>query len=235
MSRSQRILWLLEELEIDYELKIYRRDKNIRAPPELTDVHPLGKSPVVEIIKPGRSSPVILAETGYIIDYLVRHYDSEKKLVPDNEDDRELVNYYLQYTEGSLQTYLVGLLINYMAKNWAPVEDGFLIEKVVLQVNATYYGPELLKNLDFLENNLKKNNGKYFVGNKLTSADIVLNYPLYDSIFSDPEKTKVITGGQIDVTDKYPALKAWADMISKEPKFVKANEIIEANGGSMKF
>ncbi|CUM47829.1 unnamed protein product [Debaryomyces fabryi] len=234
-SRSHRILWLLEELNLEYDLKVYRRTKDYRAPPELNKVHPLGKSPVIEIIKPGRSSPIILAETGFMIDYLIRHYDTEQILVPDNEDDKELVNYYLQFAEGSLQPFLVSLLVNNMAKKMAPFGAGFLVNKVVLQINALYYGPELMKSLDFLENNLKKNKGKFFVGNKLTGADIILSFPIYDNVFGDLERTKAMTGGKIDVVAKYPTLKAWSDTISKEPKLLKANEIIDAKAGVSKL
>lgn len=224
----------MEELKVEYELKVYKRTKDYRAPPELTKVHPLGKSPIIEIIKPGRS-PVILAETGYMIDYLIRNYDTEKKLVPDNEDDRELVNYYLYFAEGSLQPFLVSLLVNNMAKKMAPFGAGFLVNKVVLQINALYYGPELFKTFDFLEGNLKKNEGKYFVGDKLTGADIILSFPIYDNVFGDPERTKSMTGGKIDFDTKYPTLKAWADLISKEPNLLKATEIVEAKIGSSKL
>lgn len=124
ISRSHRILWLLEELNLEYELKVYRRTRDpsmslLRAPLELNKIRQLGKSPVIEIIKPGRSTPVILAETGYIMDYLIKHYDTEQKLVPNNEDDRELVNYYLQFAEGSLQPFLESLLVNNMVTKMA--------------------------------------------------------------------------------------------------------------------
>ena len=145
-----------------------------------------------------------------MIDYLIRNYDTEQKLVPSDEDERELVNYYLQFAEGSLQPFLVSLLVNNMAKKMAPFGAGFLVNKVVLQINNLYYGPELMKALDFLENNLKKGNGEYFVGNKLTGADIILSFPIYDNVFGDLERTKAITGGKFDVVTKYPTMKAWA-------------------------
>lgn len=84
-----------------------------------------------------------------------------------------------------------------------------------------------MKALDFLENNLNRNNGKYFAGDKLTGADIILSYPICDNIFSDPERAKVITGG-FDVITKYPAMKTWADMIIKEPKLFKAYKIVNS-------
>lgn len=78
------------------------------------------------------------------------------------------------------------------------------VNKAVQQINSFYYGPELMKALDFLENNLNKNNGKYFAGDKLTGADILLSYPICDNIFSDPERAKVITGGFDVVTNIQP-------------------------------
>lgn len=222
-------------MKLEYELKVYKRTKDYRAPPELSEIHPLGKSPVIEIFKAGKSKPIVLAETGYMIDYLLRNYDTEKRLVPDNEDDRELVSYYLQFAEGTLQPFLVSLLVNNMAKKLAPFGAGFLVNKVVLQINSAYYGPELVKSLDYLENNLKNSPGKYFVGDKLTGADIILSFPVYENVFSDPQRASEMAPGKIDIPTRFPTLKAWSDMISKEPNLVKANEIIKAKMSSSKL
>jgi glutathione S-transferase len=77
-SRGQRIVWALEELKLDYEIKVYKRDKDMRAPPELKEVHPLGKSPVITIETPGLAKPLVLAESGPIVEYLYEHFGPEQ-------------------------------------------------------------------------------------------------------------------------------------------------------------
>ena len=109
-SRSQRILWLLEELGAPYEIVRYQRDATTNlAPPELKNVHPLGKSPVIE------DGPLILAESGAIVDYLIRKHGGGKFAPPEGTDAHELYNEWLHYAEGSamlplmLQMYLMRL------------------------------------------------------------------------------------------------------------------------------
>src|SRR5665647_2484659 len=95
-SRSQRILWLLEELGIPYEMKRYQRDATTRlAPPELTAVHPLGKSPVIS------DGDVTIAESGAIVDYIIRHYGKGAMLPAPGSADYEAYNEWLHYSEGS--------------------------------------------------------------------------------------------------------------------------------------
>jgi glutathione S-transferase len=125
-SRSQRILWLLEELKIPYEVEVFHRDKEtLLAPKELEQVHPLGKSPVIGIVPPGgdASKPVILAESGFMTQYLVDHVPEGKRLVPKQwQDGKEgtlggeteewlRYGYYLHYAEGSLMPFLVFALV----------------------------------------------------------------------------------------------------------------------------
>lgn len=121
-SRAQRILWLLEELNVDYELKTYKR-KGLLAPPELKEIHPLGKSPLLTVKAEGASEPLVLAESANIVEYLVDHYGSRliPKQYPDGKDGligRETeewmrYRYYMHYAEGTLMPYLiVKLLLN---------------------------------------------------------------------------------------------------------------------------
>jgi glutathione S-transferase len=82
-SRSQRVLWLLEELKVPYELEIFHRDKKTHfAPPELKKVHALGKSPVISVTVPGSSEPVVIAESAFIIEYLLDHFSNGSTLLP---------------------------------------------------------------------------------------------------------------------------------------------------------
>lgn len=121
-SRAQRILWLLEELKVDYELKTYTR-KGVLAPPELKEIHPLGKSPLLTVEAEGASEPLVLAESANIVEYLVAHYGSRlvPKQYPDGKDGQiggeteewMRYRYYMHYAEGTLMPYLIiKLLLN---------------------------------------------------------------------------------------------------------------------------
>lgn len=220
-SRSQRILWLLEELNLDYELKIYKRDKGHRAPPELEKVHPLGKSPVLEVIRDGKS--LVIAETGHIIEYLIKNYDTSKKLVPATEEEKEQVDYFLHYCEGTLQPYLVGLLVHGMAVNMAPFPVKFLVRMIMNEINKAYYKSGLMQNLKFLDDYLAKNKSKYFVGDKLTGADIIFEFPLIENL-ADNKRIKEFAGDDFDIRKLFPNICEWADRMLQEPKLIKANE-----------
>ncbi|ODV79249.1 thioredoxin-like protein [Suhomyces tanzawaensis NRRL Y-17324] len=235
-SRSHRILWLLEELNVDYELKLYQRTKEFRAPKELNKVHPLGKSPVIEIVAADGTSKVI-AESGHITNYLIRKYDTEGRLVPSSDDDKEKAEWFLHYVEGTLQPLLVSLLVGETAKQMAPFGTKFLVNKVVKAMNDGFYLSELLKNLDYLESIAKAQHAKgseYLVGDKLNGADILASFPIQQNVFSNPERAQSIFG-RSDVYKKYPHLHQWAQFIAKEPKYVKANQIIEKLEGKSKL
>ena len=136
-SRSHRILWLFEELNVPYEIKIWKRNKDAYAPPALKEIHPLGKSPIIEIHNSSLSKPVILAESGAIVDYIIDHYGpsmrpsrwqsgKENQIGGETEEwlrDRQLT----QYAEGSLMSLMVqSLLIKRMSFLSAPdVVDQF--------------------------------------------------------------------------------------------------------------
>ena len=119
-SRSQRILWLLEELNVPYELIIFHRDKQTRlAPPELKEVHALGKSPVITVTPAGSTTPVVIAESAFIIEYLIQHFGAGTNLAPKQwkegqegkvggETEEYLrFRYFMHYAEGSLMTLML--------------------------------------------------------------------------------------------------------------------------------
>lgn len=121
-SRAQRILWLLEELKVDYVFKTYKR-KGVLAPPELKEIHPLGKSPLLTVEVEGASEPLVLAESANIVEYLVDHYGNRlmPKRYPDCKDGQVggeteewmRYRYYMHYAEGTLMPYLIiKLLLN---------------------------------------------------------------------------------------------------------------------------
>lgn len=118
-SRAQGTLWLLEQLEIPYELEIYHRDKSMLAPAELAKLHPLGKSPVVTITPPGATEPIVLAESAFIVEYMCEHFSNGKELVPKRWKDGQegkiggeteewmRYQYIMYYSEGSFMSQLV--------------------------------------------------------------------------------------------------------------------------------
>lgn len=155
-SRSQRILWLLEELELDYEVRRYARDpKTMLAPPELRQVHPLGKSPLIE--DEGR----ILAETGAIVDYLVEK--TGRLGPPPNRDSVLRYRHFLHYAEGSMMPPLFGLLV---------------VKRLGI-LGRPARGPVqkmLDQHLDWLETELAGR--PWFAGDVFTAADIMMSFPL---------------------------------------------------------
>jgi glutathione S-transferase len=155
-SRSQRLLWLLEELELPYEIRFYERDKStMLAPPELKKVHPLGKSPVLE------DGAVKLVETGAICEYLV---EKTGQLGPaDSGVGVRRYRQFLHYAEGSVMPML--LLILAMSK--IPLVGQLAIKKVQ---------PMLDVHLDYIEQELASR--PWFAGQQMTAADIMMSFPL---------------------------------------------------------
>ena len=156
-SRSQRILWLLEELGLDYEVRRYERDRNtMLAPPELARVHPLGKSPVIE--DQGR----VIAETGAIVEYLVEK--AEGRLGPPaNRDSVLLYRQFLHYAEGSMMPPLLALLVVNRL--------GLLGRPARAPVQKMLDG-----HLDWLESELESRD--WFAGDEFSAADIMMSFPL---------------------------------------------------------
>lgn len=171
-SRSQRILWLLEELGVEYEIKFYERDKEtMLAPAALKQIHPLGKSPVVT---DGENT---VAESGAIIEYLVNKY-GRVKLKPQEGTAASLsYTYWLHYAEGSAMPPLLLSLI-FLKIETAPMP--FFIKPVAkgiaAKVKKAFIGPQLKTHFDYIESILTKN--KWFTGSEFTAADIQMSFPL---------------------------------------------------------
>lgn len=191
-SRSQRILWLLEELKIDYELEIFHRDKEtFLAPPELQKIHPLGKSPVITVSADGTSEPVVLAESGFITQYLTEHSPEGKRLTPQKwKDGMEgkiggeteawmKYQYYLHYAEGSLMPILVtALLFGRFKSPSVPFFIRPISSLLANRVFSSYIYPNCKQHLTLLETHLSSSGGAYLCGTTLTAADILISFPL---------------------------------------------------------
>ncbi|ONG38699.1 glutathione S-transferase [Alkanindiges hydrocarboniclasticus] len=179
-SRSQRILWLMEELNIPYQIKFYQRDaKTMLAPPELKAVHPLGKSPVItdDGHPMGHHGQVTLAESAAIIDYLVKTYGNGRLMPANNSPERIRYDYWMHYAEGSAMPPLVmKLIFNQIPKQKMPFFARPIAQKITERVVGTYIDPQLKLHLDYLSNELQPSG--WFVGNDFSAADIQLSFPL---------------------------------------------------------
>lgn len=171
-SRSQRILWLLEELAVPYEVRRYERDrKTMLAPPELKAVHPLGKSPVIT------DGDRVLAETGAIIEHLVERHGDRHLMPAPGTEAHDRYRYWLHYAEGSLMPLLVMKLI-FSRTTVAPTP--WLIRPIAKAIaNAVgerFLDPNLKLHLGFIETELAATG--WLVGDQLSAADIIMSFPL---------------------------------------------------------
>lgn len=217
------MIWLLEELELPYEVKVYRRTKQYTAPKELLDVWPTGMSPVLEIYPEGSDKPIVLAESGHIIQYVIQHYDPKGKLVPDTPEGKQMADYYLHFAEGSLQPHLVSILVGHLALQRAPWPSSYLVKFIMSKINSEFYLKRLMTNLKFLDTQLGNKGGGYFVGDKLSGADIIMDFPINENLFSDMERVKMI-GVNEDLSKALPNLYKWHLLTSKEPLRIKAEQ-----------
>lgn len=225
-SRSHRIMWLLEILELDYEVDIYLRDPETwRSPPQLFQVHPLGKAPVLDIKFADGRPDLQLAESGLIVQYLLKHYDTQYKLTPKSEMDQLMVDYYIHYTEGTLQPILITMLINTSVKRIAPFGLKTVSKLISKGLNYGYYVHEFNLNLEYLNKKLLEQGTGYFVGGKLTAADIMLSFPIYENLFDNEVGVKECSG-ETNLHKKYHQLSAWCDRIKNDPIYSRLTEIM---------
>ncbi|MDH4032039.1 MAG: glutathione S-transferase [Chromatiales bacterium] len=171
-SRSQRVLWLLEELGVEYEIELYKRDpRTMLGPDSLRQIHPLGKSPVVE---DGERS---IAESGAIIEYLVGQYGNGRLIPAEGSDERLAYTYWLHYAEGSLMPMmLLKLIFDRLAHPPMPLVMRPAAALIALGVKGKFITPRLKDQLDFIEGELAKST--WFAGDKFTAADIQMSFPL---------------------------------------------------------
>lgn len=171
-SRSQRVLWLLEELQLPYEIKRYARDpQTMLAPPELKQVHPLGKSPVIT------DGDLTLAESAAILEYLVDRY-GEGRLAPAAGTPEYLrYRYWMHYAEGSaMPPLLLRLVFDRVANGPMPFFIRPVARAIAKGANQAFIGPQLKLHLDYMENELAKT--EWFAGENFSLADIQMSFPL---------------------------------------------------------
>ena len=205
-SRSQRILWLLEELGVDYRVERYARDRaSGLAPPELLQVHPLGKSPVIT------DGDLTVAESGAIVEYLVDRYDGGR-LRPAKDTPEGLAwTYWLHYAEG---TFMPLMILSLVMRRIESARMPFFIRPVakgiVAKVRDGYLDPNVERNLEFMNSSLAATG--WFCGPCLTAADIQMSFAV--------EAAEVRT----DLGSGYPALAGFLERIRALPTYRAALE-----------
>ena len=171
-SRSQRVLWLLEEIGLPYEIKRYERDaKTMLAPPELRAVHPLGKSPVVT------DGGLTLAESGAIIEYLVERHGGGKLAPAPGTPARLRYTYWLHYAEGSaMPPLLLKLVFDRIESGPMPFFVKPIARAIAGRAKSSFILPQIARHLDYLESELAK--FRWFAGDEFSAADIQMSFPL---------------------------------------------------------
>ena len=170
-SRSQRVLWLLEELGLDYEVRRYQRDPHtMLAPPELKAVHPLGKSPVIE------DRGIKIAETGAIFDYLLNTYGQGRLRPAAGTEDARRFTYWMYYAEGSAMTPLLLRLIFAQIPAKVPFFARSIANGITKAMNKRIIQPQLDSHIGYWEGELGHTG--WFAGPEFTAADIMMSFPL---------------------------------------------------------
>ena len=203
-SRSQRLLWLLEELGLVYEIVRYQRLPDMRAPPELRAVHPLGKSPVIT------DNGNTIAESGAIVEYLIETYGQGRLIPPPKTPERLRYTYWMHYAEGSaMPPLLLKLLFTVMPKR-APALLRPVVRKVSTQVLTALVNPQLKQHMDFWEVELFKS--EWFAGEAFTAADIQTSFPLEAA------------AARAGLEQGHPKAMAFLDRIHARPAYQRALE-----------
>lgn len=204
-SRSQRILWLLEELGVEYQIKRYERDpQTMLAPPELRAIHPLGKSPVVT------DGELTLAESGAIIDYLANRYGPHLLPAPESPE-RLRCTYWLHYAEGSaMSPLLLKLVFDKVESSPMPFFIKPIARGIAQKVKGAFVTPQLKLHLDYLEGELGKST--WFAGEAFSAADIQMSFPLEAAV------------ARAGLDASRPRLMAFLERIHARPAYRRALE-----------
>lgn len=204
-SRSQRILWLLEELGVEYRIKTYRRDPvTMLAPPELKKVHPLGKAPVIT------DEAHTVAESGAIIEYLVDRYHGESLVPQAGTPERLRYTHWLHYAEGSAMPLLVmRLVFSKLGKPPVPAIIRPIGKLLANGVRQKFLDPQLRLHCDYWESELRQH--AWFAGDQFTAADIQMSFPL------------LAAESRTDLSD-YPQIQKVMQNMRERPAYQRAIE-----------
>ena len=203
-SRSQRVLWLLEELGLPYELRIYKRDKQtMLAPPELRQVHPLGKSPVIT------DGDVTVAESGAIVEYLLDTYGQGLLRPAAGTAERRRFTYWLHFAEGSaMSPLLMKLVFDQIRKAKMPFFAKPIARGIADKVTASFIAPNLEAQQRFMESELASR--PWFAGDEFSAADVQMSFAI---------EAAAARGG---LDQRFPKLQDWLARIHARPAYQRA-------------
>lgn len=206
-SRSFRIAWLLEELNLEYKIKEYKRDRlTMLAPKELKNIHPIGKAPIIT------DDNGAFSESAAIIEYLLDQYNGDQ-LIPNRENALAFRQYrfFMHYAEGSVMPILVmALVFNKIEKTKVPFFIKPIINSLVKMVRSTYINPTITTHFQYIESILKEN--KWLTGDQFTAADIHMSFPILAAACRQKE------------VSSRPNIKRFIKQIEERPAYKKAVE-----------
>lgn len=205
-SRSKRILWLLEELQVDYEIIYYKRDKlTMLAPASLKKIHPLGKSPIIT------DGELTIAESGAIIEYLVNKYDQGKLKPKEGTADALKYTYWLHYAEASaIMPLILNLIFNKIETSPMPFFVRPIAKLISLGAKKSFILPQQKLHLSYMNDELK--NGQWFAGDQLSAADIQMSFPIEAAATT------------MNLAQKYPNLAEFLKRIEQRKAYQEATK-----------
>ena len=215
-SRSQRILWLLEELDVEYIVKTYKRDPiTIRAPKSLKAIHPLGKTPVIT----DSNGDVTVAESGAITEYLITHYDVARIFQSDNAQEQRSNIYWSHFAEGSfMPPILMALIFRRIKQTPMSFFVKLVARGIVKKVMGEFVQPEIDLMVGFIEQSLEGRD--WFADSKPTAADFQMSFPL-EALFAAEEVCP----------QSQPNICAFVKRCQSRPAYLRALE----KGGDYKY
>lgn len=206
-SRSQRILWLLEELGLPYDIQRYERQPlTLRAPDSLRKVHPLGRSPVVT------DGDLVLAESGAILEYLVEKYGGGRLRPKSQSRDEIQFRFWMHFAEGSaMPPMLMRLIFDKVKQAPVPFFVKPIVNTIAATVDAQFTNPQLARNFEYMESELKKTG--WFAGPEFSAADIQMSFPV------EAADARGL------LTNEHTTMKAWLGRIHERPAYKKALKV----------
>lgn len=202
-SRAQRILWLLEELNLPYEIRHYQRGPNMEAPQSLKAVHPLGKSPVIT------DDGLVVAESGAIIDYLLDTYGTDDLLRPaPGTPERRHYDYWLHYAEGSAMPLLVMKLVFMTIPQKVPFFIRPVASLIAKGVSGQLLDPQIADHIAYWQAELARHG--WFAADRFTAADIMMSFPV------EAGADRIAYGADC------AAIRNWTTKIRQRPAYQRA-------------
>jgi len=236
-------MFLLEELGVPYEIDVHHRDKKTKLSPPAADlIHPLGKFPIITIVSPALQSPLVLAESAFIVQYMSEHFPSDRQLIPTRWKDGQegklggetkswmRYQYLMYYVEGSFMFTLTLFFFGFVMKsNDVPFLIRPITSFIANKLIAALVFPNAKKHFGMLEEYLATS--PYLCGPDLTGADIMLAYPLLSGLeinaFDD-----MGTWEKGSFKETFPKLQAYIERLSQEAGWKKSTEKITQMEGS---